>query len=299
MDASDSAVACIVIEAPSGLWACGQVIRRNLFGRELGASSTLREMIGYLHGVRTLVRLGKLRRGDLIEIVGDSKCASTAFLKGGSQAGYDEANDELPILENLLAIFTIASENGFEVRMRWTRRHNIADADALSKYVDRHDFGLRPSRLREVVCALGWPEDALRGPEWVDRFASPHNNVYPRFVCQFYADAVGAIGADAFSTCWRQGLSYVLPDFSLLDNVLDHIERHDAVVLCVVPYWPSRRWWWRLHSGAWADRIVAWAEIPSDSLVAHPVNAAHCFFGHAFDTRLFAFRTRSIPSRPL
>jgi hypothetical protein len=76
----------------------------------------------------------------------------------------------------------------------------------------------------------------------VDRFASPHNNVCPRFVGQFYADAVGAIGADAFSTCWRQGLSYVLPDFSLLDNVLDHIERHDAVVLCVVPYCPSRRW---------------------------------------------------------
>ncbi len=98
----------------------------------------------------------------------------------------------------------------------------------------------------------------------------------------------------AFSTDWSQGVSYVLTDFALIDQVLDQIERHNAVALCVVPYWPSKSWWWRLHSGAWAARIARQIEIPESSLVAHPQNAEHCFFGTAFARRLFAFRTRRV-----
>ena len=295
-DASDSAVACIVVRCPeqdAGAWR-GQRIRRELRARERTLSSTLRELIGYAHGIRSLVRRGALRRGMLIEIVGDSACAAAIFLKGGSQAAYDEIMDYLPLLEELMDIFVTALAAGCEVRMRWTRRCNIKAADALSKEHDHHDFGLRPHLLARAATELGWGPDALQGSGWVDRFAAPHNAVCRRFVCLYATDAAGAVGADALGMDWSAGYSYVLPPFEMVDRVLDKIEADNAEALVIVPRWTSKSWWWRLRSGAWQDRIVATMELPVDALVPFAENAEHCFFGHRFDAPLLAFRTRRL-----
>ncbi len=88
-DASASAVAAIVRVAPSGEWV-GRRIRRELSAEERPRSSTLREMLGYGHTVRLLAERGALTATDVLELVGDSKCAECIFRKGGSQAGYVE-----------------------------------------------------------------------------------------------------------------------------------------------------------------------------------------------------------------
>jgi len=102
-DASDRAVAGIIRVSPRQSWV-GHQIRRELTARERLDSSTLREMRGYAHSVRTLVSRCALAAGDVLEIVGDSRCALSIFRKGGSQASYDELLDKLPILEALIYI---------------------------------------------------------------------------------------------------------------------------------------------------------------------------------------------------
>jgi hypothetical protein len=230
----------------------------------------------------------------VIEIVGDSKCAASIFLKGGSQAAYDEVGDTLPLLERLLDVLRAALEAQCEVRMRWTRRENLTAADELSKEPDHYDFGLRPARLSEALRALGWEVGALGGAEWTDRFAAPHNSACARFNCLYATSAAGAGGTEALAADWSVGSSYVLPPFELIDSVLDKIERDNAVAMVVVPRWPSKAWWWRLRGGSWQDRIVSEVELPVDSLRPHQENAEFCFFGRRFDCRMLALRTRRV-----
>jgi hypothetical protein len=83
-------------------------------------------MLGYAHTIKSLVASGALRRGEMIEIVGDSKVASVIFAKGGSQANYDPDADELLLLEVLLDILAAVASVGCEARFRWVRRNDCA-----------------------------------------------------------------------------------------------------------------------------------------------------------------------------
>jgi hypothetical protein len=62
----------------------------------------------------------------------------------------DEETGILLIKETLLDLLTVADADGADVRFRWVRREYVHDADDLSKFGDRMDFGLRPD-LREYV----------------------------------------------------------------------------------------------------------------------------------------------------
>ena len=281
-DASESAAACIVSAAPPPRRS-GVEIHRTFTRAERDASSTLREMWGYEHAVRALASQNAFTPTDVIEIVGDSRCAAAIFAKGGSQAAFDENTGELQLLEALLGIFGAAA---CEVRFRWTRRCNLTDADALSKYVDRMDFGLKPSALRRVLRSLGTCD--------IDRFAASHNKVCERFNSLFLAE--GSEAADAFGVCWSEGASFILPEFSpgFINRALDKIERDNAIATCIMPWWPSKPFWHRINSGAWSGRIAARLTLPPDSLVVHWQNAEHCFFGTSFESPLLAFRTRRV-----
>ena len=68
-----------------------------------------------------------------------------------------------------------------------------------------------------------------------------------------------------------------------------------CVAVVVVPKWHHKRWWGRLRSGPWQERVESVLELPADSLVA---NNQHCFFGTRFTTRLVAFRTRRMVGQP-
>jgi hypothetical protein len=239
-------------------------------------------MLGYGRAIRTLKEWqGGRLRGSLIEIVGDSQAAAAIFRRGGSQRA-DAESGELELHEAFLDIYEAAAEGGFEVVFRWVPRALLKDADALSKYVDHHDFSLRPEVFERVRRELG--------PWSIDRFAAAHNYKARFFNALFRTP--GSCGADAFAFTWSGGVSYVLPPFPLIDRVLDKIERDDAEAVVVVPAWRSASFWRRVHSGAWQRRLARPALLLDvDALVANPANADDCFFGDSFGSQLLAFRT--------
>lgn len=284
-DASDTALAGIIRRAPDPQHI-GLCIFRTLSESERVGSSTLREMRGYVHAARTLNPTCGLRPGDVVEFIGDSACAARIFAKGGSQAAFDEVSGELLLLEALLDIYRALDPAGASARFRWMRRTHLVAADALSKHIDRHDFGLRPAAFERLRRELGVGT--------VDRFAAPHNAVCTRFHAAFAS--AGAEPGDGFLPCWADDVNFVLPEFTdaFIDRVLDKIEQDNAVVICIVPWWPSKPFWRRLHCAAWAERIEHRITIGADALVPHEPNRTHCFFGERFEAFLLAFRTRRV-----
>jgi hypothetical protein len=273
-DASDHALAAIVIKAPDE-----EDVRRPFYRRlqphEAAWSSVLRELTGYRDAYLTLRRRRDMS-GMVVEIVGDSLCCQFIFEKGGSQV-VDEATGKLLITEALLELLSAAEGDGAEVRFRWVRCEHVQDADDLSKFVDRMDFGLRPDWL-EFVCNEFGPWD-------VDRFAGDHNSTAKRFNSLF--DSQHAEAVDAMAQDWSEGVSFILPDFHIVDRILDKIERDNAVAVLIIPVWPHKPWWQRLRSGAWGARVAKSYTLPANILV--PYNE-HCFFGSAFTTELLALR---------
>ena len=108
----------------------------------------MREMLGYAHAVRNLVRHhGKRLKGRAVEIVGDDiRVAMFVFLNGGSQR-VDRETGQLELLEALLSILGDADEYGFEVLFRWVPRGEIEAIDALSKVTDCMDLSLSQDAL--------------------------------------------------------------------------------------------------------------------------------------------------------
>ena len=168
--------------------------------------------------------------------------------------------------------------------MRWVPRALVQHADDLSKYVDRHDFGLTRYWRRRVLTELG-PSFM---DDMADRFAAPHNAVLPRFNALFDAPDVEAV--DAFAEGWSGDWSYLIQPFTKIDAVLDKLERDNAAAALVVPVWKSRGWWRRLALGAWTDRIDARRALPATALSAYPENAESRFFEPAFASPLVALR---------
>ena len=267
-DASDHALGAIVTECfdPS---LVNKRIWRRLLPNEVAWGSTLREMTGYNHATEVLSRLTNLR-GKVILIVGDAQSARFVFAKGGSQV-VDNETGLLLITETLLDI--LSDSVGFET-FHWKPREELTEVDALSKMVDRHDFGLRPAALKFVRKAFG---------SWdVDRFAAEHNATCPRFDSRLPCRSCEH--ADTFRAVWSGDVNFVLPPFHALGRVLTQIESHNARAILIIPEWPSTAWWRRVWSGAWAPRVRAWRKLPPDSLISHNGEA---FFSDKFNACLF------------
>jgi hypothetical protein len=139
----------------------------------------------------------------------------------------------------------------------------------------------------------------------VDRFAAAHNakasrsGAAPRFNSLFAT--AGSEGIDAFAQSWAKTESFVLHNFDQIDRVLDHVERDDAVATVVVPVWPWTKFWRRIQSGAWRERVQCEMLLPPGSIAPNTENAEHCVFGAAssgtFRSELLAMRTRRLQPR--
>ena len=179
-------------------------ISRELLPRERARSSTLREMPGYEHVVRTVVRHAAAHlAGLLVSDVGDSKAARDILHQGGSQRESDVATDELLTLECPLRIFRIAHHGDFKISFRWVRRDDLKHAGRLAVTHDRMGFGLNESTLAYIK--------STSGPWDIGRFAAPHKTTCARFNSAHYS--AEAEGVDAPGQDLRVGTSFVLGDF--------------------------------------------------------------------------------------
>ena len=169
-------------------------------------------------------------------------------------------------------------------------RDLLVDADALSKFNDRHDFSLTEGAMHIVRVRL---EEAGLGSWDVDRFAAAHNAKAPRFDSLFATE--GAEAVDASSQSWSEGISFVLHNFNQLGRVLDHVERDDAEALIFMPEWTRRPFWRRIESGAWRHRVALDFYLEPGSIEANPENAEHCFIGSdMFNSRIRVMRTKKL-----
>jgi hypothetical protein len=162
----------------------------------------------------------------------------------------------------------------------------IAGADALSKAVDRMDFGLRAVVL-DYVLRERCPADLNLV---VDRFAAAHNAVGERFNARF--DTPEAEAVDAFTQFWGDDFNFILGDFNRTDAIMDHIERDDAEAVIIVPEHTSKPFWNRIWSAAWQRRVESWEFLGGEVLEAHAENAGDCFFGERFNCRVLLMVTR-------
>jgi len=144
-------------------------------------------------------------------------------------------------------------------------------------FVDRMDFSLRSDWLEYVRHKFG--------PWDIDRFAAEHNTTSLRFNALF--DSPRAEAVDALAQDWRAGISFLLPDFHILDKVIEKVEYDDASAIIVVPEWPFKQFYIRLKSDDWARRIMMSEFLPPNVLVP---NNKDCFFGEVFNRRLLVLR---------
>ena len=132
-------------------------------------------------------------------------------------------------------------------------------------------------------------------PRWPRVAARDLNTTAHRFNALF--GCAGSEGTDALRQEWGVGVSFALPSFHVIDEILDVVERDNATVILIVPAWASRPWWAHLWSAAWAARRTAYLELPVDGLVA---NAPGAFFlrdgGRGFMCPLWAVRLDALPA---
>ena len=57
-------------------------------------------------------------------------------------------------------------------------------------------------------------------------------------------------------------MSYILPNFHMIDRILDKIEHDNAEAVIIVPKWPHKAWWRRVYSGSWRAPLLKAEMIP-------------------------------------
>ena len=103
-----------------------------------------------------------------------------------------------------------------------------------------------PSRLK------GWDEwrlcqalfdkvSADCGPYTVDRFASAHTALLPRYN-SMWADPAAEGLVNAFSNDWRGERNWIHPPIDLLDDVCLKLREEPCCATVVAPHWPGRSW---------------------------------------------------------
>ena len=151
---------------------------------------------------------------------------------------------------------------------------------------------IRPRRsYHRLLCSttrpIGWRMCVAPFGTWdVGSFVAAHNAIAACF--NFLFDSTSSEAVDARAQDWSTGMSYILPNFHMIDRILDKIERDNAEVVIIVPEWPHKAWWRRVHSGAWRARLLKAEMIPVRTLT--PYND-QCFFGTDFTMALLVMRT--------
>mmetsp|Transcript_11017 Transcript_11017/g.23048 ORF Transcript_11017/g.23048 Transcript_11017/m.23048 type:complete len:616 (-) Transcript_11017:203-2050(-) len=272
VDTSDFATGGVVTRTPSG--PCSIPIREDLRDGESELGSALRELRGYGRAFRALARRFPLQ-GRAVRMLVDASSAVHILRNGGSQT--EDADGELALHEAALDIFETAAQERCSLRLRWRERAGLDAADAMSKWVDTMDFSLAPGAWQQV--------HARFGPFDVDRFASTRNARCARFNSKYLSPDAEA--ADALQQTWERGRSFVLPPFhtSVINDVVDILERDNADAVLVLPYWSHQPWWHRLCTSL-RHRVAGWLEFPGYVLAP---NSDDCFFlnhGSVFDCRV-------------
>ncbi|XP_068690471.1 uncharacterized protein [Montipora foliosa] len=107
-------------------------------------------------------------------------------------------------------------------------------ADTLSREISSNlEWSLNGEVFQDIISQTFTPE--------IDLFASRLNAKTAKLIS--WHPQPGAVATDAFSLSWANMNCYAFPPFSLLPGVLAKIRHDKALVLLIVPVWPTQSWY--------------------------------------------------------
>jgi len=105
-------------------------------------------------------------------------------------------------------------------------------ADSLSRLNPMTEWQLNPAAFKVI--------DNKWGPHSVDRFASHHNHLLPRYNSRFHDPKAEA--TDALLQDWTKETNWINPPFRIIPLVVQKLINSPAKATLIVPYWPSAPW---------------------------------------------------------
>jgi hypothetical protein len=216
-------------------------------------SSTWRELEGLS---RLLVSMVHLLKDCRVTARGDAMNVYFLLERGGSSAEH--------LQDICLRIFWFCRKHRIQLALEWIPRELNQLADYLSKVKEIDDFDLQPSVFKFVAKQFG--------PFSVDRFASSHNALLPRFFLKFWSH--GSAGVNAFTVFWQNGRSYCFPPPPrLVMRTLEHAKECQAELALVVLDWPGQIRWPLLigsRGQTWAPFVRRSLRLPKGPATLRP-----------------------------
>ena len=197
------------------------VVHKEFNEQEKARSSTFRELMAVLHGLRCTKHL---LRNQAIRWDTDAKNLIPIIRKGSM----------IPdLLEMALEVFEITKEYNICLSMSWLKRSLNQQADSYSRIIDYDDWGVHPNWFRHISKVLGRTD--------VDRFADANNRKLPLFNSRFYC--LHSIGTDAFTQNWEGVENWLVPPIYLIGRTLSYLSLTKSRGILVVPMWRSAYFW--------------------------------------------------------
>jgi hypothetical protein len=166
--------------------------------------------------------------------------------------------------ESALTIFWLMHSLGAQLQVQWVPREENDKADAVTHWVDPHDWQLDPTIFQQL--------DAAWGPHTIDRFASHTNHLLPTF--NSYMWCPDTAGVDAFAQHdWAAHTNWCHPPFSLVGHTIAIILDQRAAATVIVPLWRAASWWPSLvvtGGQCFKPFVVGCRELPSSQRSLKP-----------------------------
>ena len=125
-----------------------------------------------------------------------------------------------------------------------------------------------PSRERSwdewrICSALFDRLDLSHGPYTVDRFASQHTALCPRYNSKWADPAADGL-VSAFSNDWRGETNWIHPPIEALDQVALNLRLHPCRATVIAPLWPAYSWFRELRECADEMEVLSAADSLAD-----------------------------------
>ena len=127
------------------------------------------------------------------------------------------------------------------------------------------EWKLKESVFKQIVSTFGKPD--------IDLFASRINHQLSNYI-SWRPDA-GAKAVDAFSINWSPTYNYCFQSFSIIQKVLQKIQR-EARAIVVVPYWTTQNWFFVLLGMLIDCPLILKASLSILYLPTRPTNLTLC-----------------------
>lgn len=247
----------VATDASSNGWAGvmgTHVARGDFTPQEQATGSGQRELLA-IHD--TLLSFGHFIKGKRVALRTDSANAEAIIDHGSSK----------PHLQELaLKVFWLAKSLHIDLSVTWVPREQNVEADMFSKRGDDNGWMLNPTIFEKL--------DSMWGPHTIDRFATHHNTMLPRFNSMFWCP--GAEAVDCFAQDLSKDNNWCNPPFWLIPRLLQLLSQQRAEATLVVPLWPTRPWWTKLCPGGrlFGAFVIAYEELPCGPKLFAPGMAA-------------------------